>query len=285
MKKSRDLTGQSFGSLTAIRPTDQTRNGYTIWECRCDCGRPNCLHIVYRPSRLLKTNKYNDCDCEKRRHPLFNDLTGRRFGMLTVLSEAPLTKEGHTVWNCLCDCGNVVQVEGRQLLSGNRISCGCQRRKYEEKDWVGKRFGKLTVLSHERYEKGQHFWRCLCDCGKETVVRQQHLSSGKARSCGCLAEMNLIDPDNQFKGTSIRHIKGQAGERRPTVKSHSGIRGVYPSKGKKWIAQIQFQGRTYHLGTFDNLEDARAAREKAEAEMYDATLLEWKQKLAEKKKE
>ena len=155
----------------------------------------------------------------------------------------------------------------------------------KSRDLTGQSFGMLTVLSHDRYEKGQHFWRCLCDCGRETVVRQQHLSSGKARSCGCLAEMNLIDPDNQFKGTSIRHIKGQAGERRPTVKSHSGIRGVYPSKGSKWIAQIQFQSRTYHLGTFDDLEEARMAREKAEAEMYDTTLREWQKQLAEKKSE
>lgn len=172
--------------------------------------------------------------------------------------------------------------DGSAVLTIHRE--GSERPK-KSRDLTSRRFGMLTVLSHDRYEKGQHFWRCLCDCGRETIVRQQHLSSGKARSCGCLAEMNLIDPDNQFKGTSIRHIKGQAGERRPTVKSHSGIRGVYLSKGSKWIAQIQFQGRTYHLGTFDNLEDARAAREKAEAELYDTTLREWQKQLAEKKSE
>lgn len=33
-----DLTGQRFGHLTAIRPTDQRRKGATVWEWRCDCG-------------------------------------------------------------------------------------------------------------------------------------------------------------------------------------------------------------------------------------------------------
>lgn len=198
--------------------------------------------------------------------------------MLTVLSEVPVKRNGQTMWNCVCDCGNTVQAEARQLVSGNRISCGCMRRAYKELDWVGKTFGRLTVIRHERYEKGQHYWRCRCSCGNETVVRQQHLSSGKARSCGCLAENNLIDPDNQYNGTSIRHIKGKAGERAPTSRSHSGIRGVYPVKGHKWVAQIQFQGRTYHLGTFLQIEDARAAREKAEAELFDTTLREWASK-------
>ncbi len=195
MSKKQDLTGKSFGFLTAIRPTTQKKNGYIIWECRCDCGRPGCPRIVYSSSRSLKNRKNNDC--------------------------------------------------------------GCKKRKYTELDWVGKQFGKLTVLRHEKYIKGQHYWRCLCSCGNETVVRQQYLSSGKARSCGCLAKDNLIDPDNQFKGTSIRHIQGTTGERKPTIRSHSGIRGVYPGKNQKWVAQIQFQGKTYHLGTYETIEDAR----------------------------
>ena len=33
-----DLTGQRFGRLLAIEPTDEKRNGKVKWLCRCDCG-------------------------------------------------------------------------------------------------------------------------------------------------------------------------------------------------------------------------------------------------------
>ena len=38
-KYIKDLTGQKFGKLTAIQPTDQRNsNRAVIWECKCDCG-------------------------------------------------------------------------------------------------------------------------------------------------------------------------------------------------------------------------------------------------------
>ena len=35
-----------------------------------------------------------------------SELINKKFGKLTVISEAEKTKNGHTTWNCLCDCGN-----------------------------------------------------------------------------------------------------------------------------------------------------------------------------------
>lgn len=43
----------------------------------------------------------------------------------------------------------------------------------------------------------------------------------------------------------------------------SGVPGVYPAKGR-WRAQIRKDGKTRHVGIFDRLEDAIAARKKAE---------------------
>lgn len=50
---------------------------------------------------------------------------------------------------------------------------------------IGKRFGKLVVLSFEKYEKYQSFWKCLCDCGKETIGSRSNLTSSTKTSCGC----------------------------------------------------------------------------------------------------
>lgn len=54
------------------------------------------------------------------------DLTGRRFGRLTVLSDSGLRSAGgHVYWWCECDCGRRVRVMGHNLRTGNTVSCGC----------------------------------------------------------------------------------------------------------------------------------------------------------------
>lgn len=53
------------------------------------------------------------------------DLTGQRFGKLTVLSFAGLGKRGLALWNCKCDCGNEITVYGIYMRNGSTKSCGC----------------------------------------------------------------------------------------------------------------------------------------------------------------
>ena len=52
---------------------------------------------------------------------------------------------------------------------------------------IGKRFGRLTVLSLAGKAKDRHFeYLCLCDCGKKTIVKGTYLRKGLSKSCGCL---------------------------------------------------------------------------------------------------
>lgn len=54
------------------------------------------------------------------------DLSGRRFGRLTVLKMVPkVLGQKQTKWECLCDCGKSVIVFGGNLVRGNSNSCGC----------------------------------------------------------------------------------------------------------------------------------------------------------------
>ena len=51
---------------------------------------------------------------------------------------------------------------------------------------VGQRFGRLVVLEEGARPSARHrVWRCRCDCGALTDVRQDHLG-GKVQACGCL---------------------------------------------------------------------------------------------------
>lgn len=54
-------------------------------------------------------------------------------------------------------------------------------------DISGKRFGRLVVVDCVGKPDGTVIkWRCLCDCGIETIVSTKNLKSGHTKSCGCL---------------------------------------------------------------------------------------------------
>ena len=57
------------------------------------------------------------------------DLTGRKFGRLTVLKLLPERKNGQPVWLCRCECGKTAEVRRSSLTSGQTRSCGCLREK------------------------------------------------------------------------------------------------------------------------------------------------------------
>lgn len=51
----------------------------------------------------------------------------------------------------------------------------------------GDRFTKLTLLSPVRFDKKTRlYWKCKCDCGNITITRDDRLTNGKAKACGCL---------------------------------------------------------------------------------------------------
>jgi hypothetical protein len=57
-------------------------------------------------------------------------------------------------------------------------------------DLTGNVYGQLTVLGDvgKRTGRGRILWHCLCECGRVTFVRGDHLKNEKIRSCGCLNE-------------------------------------------------------------------------------------------------
>lgn len=57
----------------------------------------------------------------------FRDLTGMKFGKLTVISLNSRRKYHH-YWNCICECGNECIIAGSNLVGGKTKSCGCHRK-------------------------------------------------------------------------------------------------------------------------------------------------------------
>lgn len=63
---------------------------------------------------------------------MYEDLTGMRFGRLVAIEPASDgmygKSDGHKVWKCMCDCGNVTYTISSALKAGNTRSCGCLRK-------------------------------------------------------------------------------------------------------------------------------------------------------------
>ena len=139
------------------------------------------------------------------------DLTGQRFGYLTVIEFAG-SWDGQRHWRCKCDCGNEKIVTTGNLRSGNTKSCGCKKSiglvKYNQEQSdkgaipIGTRFGKLVVIEEAGYVQQveghkRRAYKCRCDCGKIVEVQGNSLKSGNIKSCGnCISsigELNIIN--------------------------------------------------------------------------------------------
>lgn len=196
-KELTDISGQRFGRLTAISPTRS--NGVTFWNCKCDCGNTvvvrlnnlrqgltqscGCLRIK-TPSKAKEEAKKKAAEERARRL----DVTGKRFGYLTVIEQAE-TPDGmkDTFWRCRCDCGKETVVDRRRLVNGNVRSCGCRRK--TPLKLTGQRFGKLIVVGKNvpaSKIRGKSVWNCVCDCGTEVLVAGNVLVDGNKKSCGCM---------------------------------------------------------------------------------------------------
>lgn len=126
-KPRHDLTGRTFGDLTVVgRSKEKQRYGDLLWECRCTCGTLCDVSI----SELLRGIKTN-CGCKNVRKSNTMDISGRKYGFLTVLYPTEMRRHGYVVWHCRCDCGNEVDVSYNELLYCSVVSCGCRKKEHE----------------------------------------------------------------------------------------------------------------------------------------------------------
>lgn len=119
-----DLTGRQFGDLTVVeRDMNNDKTG-AYWICLCSCGNVTTVN-----TGNLKHGNIKSCGCKQHK---IEDLTGKRFGYLTVLEYMGNDKHGKSLWKCRCsNCGGEKVVCAGSLKSGLTQSCGCVKSKGE----------------------------------------------------------------------------------------------------------------------------------------------------------
>lgn len=136
---------------------------------------------------------------------LRKDLTGKKFGMLTVLSLNGRDKGGRAMWLCKCECGEQVVSEGYNLQSGHTASCGCVR--FTEKygrDIIGVKSGRATVLRQYTDERNHVMVECQCDCGKIFSTHRMSFVRDTTQSCGCYQRDRSIEGSFKHGMTGTR---------------------------------------------------------------------------------
>lgn len=137
--------GRRFGKWVVLSYQYHS-NGRDFWLCRCDCGIERICN-----GKNLRKNLSTSCGCkgvETRRER--DNLVGKKFTRLLVVSVSSVEKE--TIYNCLCDCGNLCKITAGKLSYGHTKSCGCLlREKSSERAIV-----RNKKMSQERHPKWRH---------------------------------------------------------------------------------------------------------------------------------
>ena len=283
--KIKDLTGQKFGKLIALEPTDQKRNKSVVWKCRCECG-----NIVYATSRNLQIGDIKSCGCTNF---VIKDLIGKQFGNLTVIKDSGKRKSGNVFWECKCSCGNIDLVLGYSLTNG--VYTMCKQCRHPKKIKVKKEkidrtckyalfddYGICTTYNGvnylfdiEDYEKIKKYnWTPSTDGYASTTYKRKHIPMHRL-VMGCDDESLVVDHinhdinDNRKNNLRIVTFQQNAMNRLIYSNNTSGVTGVsWSNRDQVWVACITYKYKTIRLGCYTNFDDAVSARKKAEKKYF-----------------
>ena len=186
------------------------------------------------------------------------DLTGQKFGELTVIGFSHNSKSGASCWNCSCSCGNEFIVDiGRLKHNRNPVTrCSkCSGYKCMDRidEIVGKKFGMITV--NKLYMKGRHtYFDGICNCGNIVSSPFMEIKTGFSRSnkkqpCSCNSCAQALksgwepkySPYVNTLNASIRRAKKKGIEHNITLEYLYGLNqkqdGLCAITGVKMIAR------------------------------------------------
>lgn len=214
----------------------------------------------------------------------YKDLTGKKFGMWTVLSFYKKEKGKHSVWLCKCECGTTRPVVQPNLV-GEGGSCGCNcgnwmtplRKGWIEDDigYLPSTRGKIARVSPHRVEElSQWHWQASLDANGDFYIHRWatdefgneyrlHLARhilGMERSDRREADHVDMDSLNNLDD-NLRPLprKHHTYNRRVRSDSRTGVKGVFfngRKTGEIYSSKITHEGICVQLGSSSTIEEA-----------------------------
>lgn len=207
------------------------------------------------------------------------DLTSKRFGRLSVLKEVGQNKGKAFLWECRCDCGNIIIATCSNLRSGSTNSCGCLKNEI-----IGNLLrthgmsGTTTYCTWKNIIK-----RCTYQNSKDykdyggrgiTVCTRWLKFENFMEDMGERPSGLSIDRKNNDLGYFKENCHWttpeiQARNKRTPKNNKTGIKGVcWHEVHKRYRAQITANSETISLGTFKTIEEAIEARRLGEVKYW-----------------
>ena len=117
--KSSIRPGVQIGALTAVRECgNKHRTIVWLWECPCGRQYPALPGLLRARQQRNPGEKIRCLLCFEERRREGPDLTGQKFGHLTVVRRAPHRRH---YWVCHCGCGREVVARGSELKKGRDL--------------------------------------------------------------------------------------------------------------------------------------------------------------------
>ena len=95
------------------------------------------------------------------------DLTGRRFGRLTVIERTSESRNQTKLWRSVCDCGKEHLATSGNLRSGRTLSCGCLHRESTRQRNAARSTHGMTNSREYRVWRSM-ICRCYCSSGSKS---------------------------------------------------------------------------------------------------------------------
>lgn len=198
---------------------------------------------------------------------------GQQYGRLMSVSPAGRDRAGKAVWRFRCACGTEITARASSVRYRREASCGCLQRETAIKHGMRKspEYKSWNQMLERCRNKNHHAYKDYGGRGI-TVCERWFKFENFFADMGRRPEGRSIDrypnKDGNYEPGNCRWAtpKEQIDNRRPVTlhkkmskRNTSGISGVKRHSGGKWQANITFQGKRHHLGTFTKIEDAASA--------------------------
>lgn len=214
----------------------------------------------------------------------FIDLTGQRFGRLTVIGWSYNDKNNASHWLCKCDCGNHKIIRGDGLRNRVTRSCGCYHKEKMKESatkhgYAGTKIYSIWVSMKKRccnpkdpvYENYGGRGISLCNEWKDTakIFIEWALANGYEEKL-CL---DRINNDGNYFPNNCRFVDRGLSNRNTRLlrkNNTSGYRGVsFDKQTNKYRASIRAKGKTIRLGRFVSPVQAAFAYDQKAEELND----------------